>query len=112
KTLSSSAVFVLLTALLLAATKRVSTSVVPFGIQSAIITAQVMATAYTERSVQAWIVAALVFSVKVVTIPIVLLRMVERLKVPRAADPVTTPAQSVFLTVAMIFLAYAGIQPY
>jgi len=46
KTLSSSAVFLLVTVLMLAAARRVSTSIVLFGLQSAIITAQVMATAY------------------------------------------------------------------
>ena len=68
KTLTSSAVFLLVTVLLLAAARRVSTSIILFALQSAIITAQVMATAFTEKSAEAWVVAAMVFAVKVVAI--------------------------------------------
>jgi len=112
KTLSSSAVFLLVTVLLLAAARRVSTAIILFALQSAIITAQVMATAYTEKSVEAWIVAAMVFSLKVVAIPSALLWLVERLKASRAIQPSVSGAKAVFITAFMIFLSYAAVQPY
>ncbi len=112
KTLSSSAVFLLVTVLLLAAARRVSTAIILFGLQSAIITAQVMATAYTEKSAQAWIVAAMVFALKVVAIPSALLWLVERLKTPRAIQPSVSRVKAVFITALMIFLSYAAVQPY
>jgi len=112
KTLSSSAVFLLLTVLLLAAARRVSTSIVLFALQSAIITAQVMATAYTEKSAEAWVVAVLVFALKVVAIPTALLWLVERLKAPRAVQPAISGAKAVFVVVFMIYLSYAAVQPY
>jgi hydrogenase-4 component E len=112
KTLSSSAVFLLVTVLLLAAARRVSTSIILFGLQSAIITAQVMATAFTEKSAEAWVVAAMVFTVKVVAIPSALLWLVKRLKAPRAIRPSLSSAQAVSVAVLMIFLAYAAVQPY
>lgn len=112
KTLSSSAVFLLVTALLLAAARRVSTSIVLFGLQSAIITAEVMATAYTERSTAAWVVAAMVFILKVVAIPSALLWLVKRLKTPRSMQSSIGSAKAVSVVVLMIFLSYAAVQPY
>ena len=112
KTLTSSAVFLLVTVLLLAAARRVSTSIILFALQSAIITAQVMATAFTEKSAEAWVVAAMVFAVKVVAIPSALLWLVKRLKAPRAIRPSLSSAQAVFVAVLMIFLSYAAVQPY
>ena len=112
KTLSSSAVFLLVTVLLLAAAQRVSTSIKLFALQSAIITAQVMATAYTEKSAEAWVVAAMVFGLKVIAIPSTLLWLVERLKTRRAVEPTISGAKAVFVAVFMIFLSYAAVQPY
>ena len=112
KTLSSSAVFLMLTVLLLAAARRVSTGIILFALQSAIITAQVMATAYTEKSAEAWAVAAMVFALKVVAIPTALLWLVERLKAPRAGPQSFSSAKGVFVASLMIFLSYAAVQPY
>ena len=112
KTLTSSSVFLLMTVLLLAAARRVSTSIILFALQSALITAQVMATAFAEKSGEAWVVAAMVFAVKVAAIPSALLWLVKRLKAPRAIRPSLSSAQSVFVAVLMIFLSYAAVQPY
>lgn len=112
KALSSSAVFLLISVLLLAAARRVSTGIILFALQSAIITALVMATAYAEKSAAAWIVAALVFGFKVVTIPTALLWLVERLKVPREISSQLTAAQGVFVAVVIIVLSYAAVQSY
>src|SRR3990172_6807688 len=112
KTLSSSAVFLLVTVLLLAAARRVSTAIILFALQSAIITAQVMATAYTEKSAEAWVVAAIVFALKVVAIPSALLWLVERLKSPRAIQPSIRSAKAVFVAALMILLSYTVVQPY
>src|SRR3972149_7019525 len=103
KTLSSSAVFLLVTVLLLAAARRVSTAIILFALQSAIITAQVMATAYTEKSTEACIVAAMVFALKVVAIPTALLWLVERLKTSRAIGPSISSAEGGFFTPLLIF---------
>ncbi len=112
KALGSSAVFLLISVLLLAAARRVSTGIILFALQSAIITALVMATAYTEKSAEAWIVAGLVFGFKVVAIPTALLWLVERLKVPREISSQLTAAQGVFVAVVIIVLSYAAVQSY
>jgi hydrogenase-4 component E len=112
KTLSSSAVFLFLTVLLLAAGRRVSTSIILFALQSAIITAQVMATAYTEKSTEAWVVAAMVFVLKVVAIPSALLWLVKRLKASREVKASISSAPAVFVAALMIFLSYVAVRPY
>lgn len=112
KALSSSAVCLLVTVLLLAAARRVSTGIILFALQSAIITAQVMATAYAEKSAGAWVVAGLVFAVKVVAIPAALLWLVERLKAPRAIKSQLTAAQGIFVAVLIIILSYVAVQSF
>jgi hydrogenase-4 component E len=112
KTLGSSAVFLVLTVLALAAVRRVSTAIYLFAFQSAIITALVIATAYMEKSAEAWIVAAMVFGLKVLAIPYALLWLVERLKAPRAVTAFTSTAQSLFIAVLMVFISYSVVRPF
>ena len=50
KILSSFSVFLFLTIILLAVARRISTSVLLFGLQSAVITAEVIATAFRKSS--------------------------------------------------------------
>ncbi len=111
-TLSSSAVFLLISVLLMAAARRVAAGIVLFALQSAIITGQVMATAYLEKSAEAWVIAGLVFAVKVVAIPWAMFWLVARLKTPRNIESQMSTAQCVFVAVLMIFLSYAAVQPY
>jgi hydrogenase-4 component E len=112
KTIMSSAVFLFILLLLMAAAHRISTCVVLFGGQSAVIAAQVLATAYAHHAREAYLVAGLVLIVKVVIIPYGLLRVSERLKVARGVRASTSSAQSVFVTAGLILLAYLVVQPY
>lgn len=112
KVVSTSAVFLMMTIVLLAVARRISTSILVFGLQSAIITAQVAGTAYLERSTEAWVVAGLIFVVKVLGIPYAFFWLVEKLKSPRDVKASTTPAQSVFIVVIMILVSYAAVRSY
>lgn len=112
KVVSTSAVFLMMTIVLLAVARRISTSILVFGLQSAIITAQVAGTAYLERSAEAWVVAGLIFVFKVLGIPYAFFRLVEKLKSRRDVQAATTPAQSVFIVVIMIFVSYAAVRSY
>jgi len=112
KTLASSAVFLFITVLLIAAAKRINACIVLFAIQCAVITAQIVALALLHRSVEAFAVAAVVLIVKVVAIPYALLRISRQLKVTPAVVVSTTPGQSVFIVAALILLAFAVVQPY
>ncbi len=112
KTLASSAVFIFITLLLLASAKRTRTCIVLFSVQGAVVTAQILATAYVHRSAEAYAIAFLVLVIKVLAIPYLLLRIVDRLNMPREVKASTTSAQSVFITAALILLSFLVIQPY
>lgn len=112
KALASSAAFLFMTLLLIAAAKRISTCIAIFAAQCAIMTAEILATAYVQRSSEALAVALLVFSTKVIAIPYALIWIVKELKTAREAPSSTTAAQSVFVTAGLILLAFFAVQPY
>src|ERR1017187_5125475 len=97
KVLSSFSVFLFLTILLLAVARRISTSVLLFSLQSAVITAEVLATAFQEKLIEAYIVGCLVLLIKVILIPRALFVLTKRLKPARDVKASTTPTQSVFI---------------
>lgn len=112
KALASSAAFLFMTLLLMAAAKRISTCVALFAIQCAVITAQILAIAYVHRSAEALAVALLVLIVKVVAIPYALIWIVKDIKTAREVLSSTTAAQSVFITAGLILLSFFAVQPY
>jgi len=112
KVLSSFSVFLFLTVLLLVVARRISTSVLLFSVQSAIIAAGVFATGFQERLAEAYVVGALVLLIKVIVIPRAFFSLVERLKTSRDVKAWTTPTQSVFIAAAMIYLSYAAVHSY
>lgn len=112
RALASSAVFLFITVLLMAAAKRISSCIVLFGAQCAVLTAEVLALAYVHRSAEAYVVAGLVFAVKVLAIPYGLFRIVDRLNAPREVVASTSSAQSVFIAAGLILLSFFAVQPY
>jgi hydrogenase-4 component E len=112
KVLSSFSVFLFLTVLLLVVARRISTSVLLFSVQSAIIAAEVFATGFQERLAEAYVVGALVLLIKVIAIPRAFFVLVDRLKTSRDVKAWTTPTQSVFIAAAMIYLSYAAVHSY
>ena len=112
KVLSSFSVFLFLTVLLLAVARRISTSILLFSLQSAVITAEVLATAFQEKLPEAYIVGALVLVIKVLLIPRAFFSLTKKLKTVRDVKASTTPAQSVFAVAAIIYLSYAAVHSY
>lgn len=112
KILSSFSVFLFITIILLAVARRVSTSVLLFSLQSAIITAEVFATGFQEKLAEAYLVGALVFVIKVVAIPRAFFAITRRLKTVRHVKASTTPSQSAFIAAAIIYLSYAAVRTY
>lgn len=112
KVLSSFSVFLFLTILLLAVARRISTSILLFSLQSAVITAEVLATAFQEKLAEAYVVGALVLIIKVVLIPRAFFLLTKRLRTVREVKASTTPAQSVFAVAAIIYLSYAAVHSY
>lgn len=112
KFVTSFSVFMFLTVLLLAVARRISTSVLLFSLQSAIIAGEVFATAFQEKLFEAYVVGGLVVLIKVVAIPWAFFRLVDRLQTSRDVKASTTPTQSVFVVTVMIYLAYAAVRSY
>jgi hydrogenase-4 component E len=112
KALASSAVFLFITVLLIASARRTASCIVLFGAQCAVITLQIVASAYLHRSGDLLVVAAIVLLVKVLAIPYALLRIRSRLNVAPDVSASTTAAQSVFIVAALILLAFLVVQPY
>lgn len=112
RTLASSAVFLFITVLLIAAAKRTATCVALFALQCAVITAQIVAMGFIRGSGEAFLIAAMVLLVKVVAIPYVLFRITKGLKVSPTVSASTTPAQSIFIAAALILLAFIVVQPF
>lgn len=112
KTLATSAVFLFITVLMIAAAKRTATCIRLFAAQCAIITAQIVALAFLRHSTEAFIVAAMVLLVKVIAIPNALVRITRRLNVSPTVSASTTPGVSLFIAAVLIFLAFVVVQPY
>ena len=110
--ISSSAVLIFLTLLLLAAARRVSTCISLFAIQSAVIAAQVFATAYFQKATEALVVGLLVLLIKVIAIPYALFYLVRKLRTPRDVAASLSPARSVFVAAALIFVSFSAVQSY
>lgn len=112
RALASSAAFLFMTLLLMAAAKRISTCIALFALQCAVITAQILAIAYVHRSAEALAVAILVFIVKVVAIPYALLWIIREIRTVREVKSSTSASQSVFVTAGLILLSFLAVQPY
>lgn len=112
KALASSAAFLFMTLLLMAAAKRISTCVALYALQCAVITAQILAIAYVHHSGEALAVATLVLIVKVIAIPYALIWIIKDIKSVREVMSSTSPAQSVFIAAGLILLSFFAVQPY
>jgi hydrogenase-4 component E len=112
KTLASSAVFLFITVLMIAAAKRTATCITLFAAQCAIIAAQIVAMGFLHHSGEAFAVAGMVILVKVVAIPYALVRITRRLKVSPTVSASTTPGMSIFIAAVLILLAFVVVQPY
>lgn len=110
--LDSFSVFLFLTILLMAVSRRISTSVLLFGVQSAIIAGEAFATGFRERLVEACVIGVLIVVIKVIAIPRAFFGLVGHLKTSSDVKASTTPTQSVFIAAAMIYLSYAAVQSY
>jgi len=112
KALGSAAVLLFLTVLMLAAAKRMSTSIVAFALQSAVLAAQVLAVARIHGSTESYVIGALVILIKVLGIPYALFRLVDKLQAPHDVKLSLSPVYSVFITAGLIFLSFTAVHTY
>jgi hydrogenase-4 component E len=112
KILSSAAVLLFSTVLLMATAKRISTCVYLFACQSAILTAEVIAAGYIQHVPEVYIIAAMVLLAKVVGIPYALLWLMKRLHTPHDVGASLSPGYSVFVMSGLIVLSFAAVRLY
>ncbi|HEX7285636.1 MAG TPA: hydrogenase [Candidatus Angelobacter sp.] len=112
KILSSAAVLLFSTVLLMATAKRISTCVYLFACQSFILTLEVIAAGYIQHVPEVYIIAAIVLLAKVIGIPYALLWLMKRLHTPHDVGASITPGYSVFVMSGLIVLSFAAVRLY
>ena len=112
KVLSSAAVLLFGTVLLMATARRISTCAWLFAFQSLVLATEVASVAYTQHSREAWFVAGMVFAVKVIAIPYALLWLMRRLHTPHDVGASISPGHSVFVMAGVIFVSFWAVRLY
>lgn len=112
KVLSSAAVLLFGSVLLMATARRISTCAYLFAFQSLVLSAEVVSVAYIQHSREAYLVGAMVFAVKVIAIPYALLWLMRRLHTPHDVGASLSPGHSVFVMAALIFVSFWAVRLY
>jgi hydrogenase-4 component E len=112
KVLSSAAVLLFGTVLLMATARRISTCAYLFAFQSLVLAAEVASVAYMQHSREAYIVAVMVFAVKVIAIPYALLWLMRQLHTPHDVGASISPGNSVFVMAGLIFVSFWAVRFY
>lgn len=112
KVLSSAAVLLFGTVLLMATARRTSTCAYLFAFQSLVLSAEVASVAYIQQSREAWVIAVMVFAVKVIAIPYALLWLMRRLHAPHDVGASISPGHSVFVMAGLIFVSFWAVRLY
>lgn len=112
KILSSAAILLFGTVLLMATARRVATCAYLFAFQSLVLTAEVASVAFIQHSREAYVVALMVFVVKVIAIPYALLWLMRRLHTPHDVGASISPGHSVFVMAAVIFVSFWSVRLY
>src|SRR5260370_7359125 len=112
KVLSSAAVLLFSTVLLMATAKRISTCVYLFACQSAILTAEVAAVGYVQHLPEAYVIAGVVLLAKVFCIPYALLWLMKKLRTSHDVGASLSPGYSVFVMSGLMALSFAAVRLY
>lgn len=112
KVLSSAAVLLFATVLLMAAARRISTCAYLFAVQSAILTAEVVAAGYVQHIPEAYVIAGVVLLAKVIGIPFALLWLMKKLHTPHGVGASLSPGYSIFVMSGLIVLSFAVVRLY
>lgn len=112
KVLSSAAVLLFGTVLLMATARRISTCAYLFAFQSLVLAAEVASVAYIQHSREAWVIAVMVFAVKVIAIPYALLWLMRQLHTPHDVGASISPGHSVFVMAGLILVSFWAVRLY
>lgn len=97
---------VLLMAFLMVISKRLNAMIRGFSAQSFFLFLITIVFAIKENSPGLYVVAALLFTIKVIVIPGLLSRMVKRIKTDETAGLIVNPALSLFTAMLLTYLSY------
>lgn len=97
---------VLFTTFIMVISKRVRALIQGFRAQSFFLFLAALYIAIVNNNVEVYIVAALLFFIKVIAIPYMLLRMARRLKVEDGSGLFVNPTLSIFIAVLLTYLSY------
>lgn len=97
---------VLLMTFVMVTAKRITAMIHAFRAQSLFLFFATLYLAVTGSDIEIYIVAALLFFVKVIAIPYLLLRMVKKVKAEGPAGLFVNPTLSVFISVLLAYLSY------
>ena len=98
---------ILIMAFMMVAAKRVSALIDGFRVQSFFLFMLMFVLAYSADSTELYIVTALLFATKVILIPVMLRRVVKRIKVNEDLGLSVNPTVSIFAAIVLAYLAYA-----
>ena len=97
---------ILISAFFMVSAKRISALINGFSMQAVFLFLITVYAAARERSVELYIIAGLLFLIKVLLIPGFLRRIVKRIKVNEDLGLFLNPSVSLFITAVLIYLAY------
>lgn len=97
---------IILMALSMVIAKRLDALIRAFAAQSFFLFLITVLFAIKESSVEIWVVALLLLSIKVLAIPYILSKMVRRIKTDATTGPIMNPTLSLFVTMLLIYLSY------
>lgn len=112
KVLSSAAVLLFSTVLLMATAKRITTCVYLLAAQAVILTLEVIAAGYIEHVPEVYFIAGMVLLAKVIGIPYALLWLMKKLHTPHDVGASLSPGYSVFVMSGLIVLSFAAVRLY
>jgi len=112
KVLSSAAVLLFSTVLLMATAKRITTCVYLLAVQAVILTLEVVAAGYMEHVPEVYIIAGMVLLAKVIGIPYALLWLMKKLHTPHDVGASLSPGYSVFVMSGLIVLSFVAVRLY
>lgn len=97
---------VLLMTFVMVISKRITAMIHAFRMQSFFLFLATLYLAMAGKDIEIYIVASLLFFVKVIAIPYLLLRMVKRVRAEGPAGLFVNPTVSVFISVLLAYLSY------
>ena len=97
---------ILISAFFMVSAKRIGALINGFSIQAAFLFLITIFAAVKEKSLELYVIAALLFLIKIILIPAFLRRIVKRIKINEDLGLFLNPSVSVFIAAGLVYMAY------